>query len=175
MVVPSPSAPDTMQEHLGWPVWLLQRNHYNLRSGTTRAPRAHARRRRLGSWNWLWSRLAASLGALVVVARPSVSATMQEHLGRPVLLLQRNCYNLRGGAATRAPATRTHRRRLGSTDRLWSRLASLMAFPGVPLLWGGIPLHPGHPHCACMLYMGHCFFMYFAPSFLRSPATRVTR
>ena len=38
----SPAAPTPMQEHLGWPVWLLQRNCYNLHGGVTRAPRAHA-------------------------------------------------------------------------------------------------------------------------------------
>ena len=103
----SPAAPTPMQEHLGWPVWLLQRNCYNLRGGVTRAPRAHAP---ATARNRLLSRLAASPGALVVNPSPSAPAPMQEHLGWPVWLLQRN-YNLRVGRnQSAAPGARTDRR-----------------------------------------------------------------
>ena len=107
VVGPSPAAPTPMQEHLRWPVWRLQRNYYSLCGGVTRAPRAHAP---ATARNRLLSRLAASPGALVVNPSPSAPAPMQEHLGWPVWLLQRN-YNLRVGRnQSAAPRARTDRR-----------------------------------------------------------------
>ena len=124
----SPAAPPTMEEHLGWPVWRLKRNHYNLRGGVIRAPGEHAP---ATARSRLWSRLAVSPGALVVGDSPAAPPTMQEHLGWPVWRLQRNHYNLRGGVirapGALAPAT--------ARSRLWSRLEGLEAFLCCPLSW----------------------------------------